>query len=124
MKKVPLILCGFAMTMVLFLSLYFVFRNQGTGMVRISAYTPPTVCTVPAETISYPININTADVSALMTLPGIGETYAQRIVEYRTEHGDFVCVSDLLSVPGIGKKRLDGILEFITTGGSDEDTGC
>ena len=62
------------------------------------------------------LNINTATAEELSKLPGIGETYANRIVEYRKEHGLFLSVNDLENVPGIGKKRLESLAEFITVG--------
>lgn len=63
------------------------------------------------------LNINFASVTDLMLLPGIGEAYAQRIVDYRTKHGPFMHTEDLLNVSGIGKKRLEAIAELITVGG-------
>lgn len=63
------------------------------------------------------ININTATVLELSTLPGIGEVIAQRIVDYRETHGQFDKLADLLNVEGIGQKRLEQILEYITIGG-------
>lgn len=63
------------------------------------------------------LNINFASVTDLMLLPGIGEAYAQRIVDYRTKHGPFMRTEDLLNVSGIGKKRLEAIAELITVGG-------
>lgn len=59
------------------------------------------------------ININTADVEELQKLKGIGETYAQRIVDYRLENGEFKAVAELLNVKGIGNKRLEDIKAFI-----------
>lgn len=47
------------------------------------------------------VNINTADASGLMTLPGIGEAKAADIISYRTEHGNFQKKEDLMQVPGI-----------------------
>lgn len=47
------------------------------------------------------VDLNTADVQALCSLPGIGEKRAQAIVEYRTQYGPFEQVEDAASVPGI-----------------------
>ena len=66
------------------------------------------------ETAVEKVNINTAAQEELETLPGIGEVLAQRIVEYREEHGAFTAAEDLLAVEGIGEKRLDEIRECIT----------
>ena len=63
------------------------------------------------------ININTADFYTLMTLPGIGETYAQRIIDYRNANGPFQDISDIKNVDGIGEKRYESIKNLITTGG-------
>lgn len=60
------------------------------------------------------ININTANINELQKLNGIGKTYAQRIVDYRTENGEFKSIEELLKVKGIGKKRLDNLKAFIT----------
>ncbi len=63
------------------------------------------------------ININTATVLELQTLPGIGSVIAQRIVDYREENGNFQTVQDIANVDGIGAKRLEDILDLITVGG-------
>ncbi len=54
-----------------------------------------------AEEGSGLIDINRADVSALCEIPGIGESRAQAILDYREEHGDFRSVEELMQVPGI-----------------------
>ena len=61
------------------------------------------------------VNLNTADVSALDTLPRIGEAMAQRIVDWREANGRFSSVDDLLAVAGIGQKTLDGLRDLVTT---------
>jgi competence protein ComEA len=61
------------------------------------------------------ININTADSSALETLPGIGPSIAQRIIDYRQENGPFAKIDDIVNVSGIGTATFDKIRELITT---------
>ena len=59
------------------------------------------------------LNINTATVEELQTLPNIGETTAQRIIDYRTQHGDFASVDALQNVKGIGTKTLEKLRPFV-----------
>ncbi len=60
------------------------------------------------------INLNTADTTALETLPRIGPALAGRIVEWREQNGRYASVEDLLAVPGIGEKLLAGLREKVT----------
>lgn len=60
------------------------------------------------------VNLNTADVAALDTLPRVGPAIAQRIIDWRDEHGRFTSVDDLLAVPGIGAKMLSALRELVT----------
>ncbi|MBN2605584.1 MAG: helix-hairpin-helix domain-containing protein [Bacilli bacterium] len=60
------------------------------------------------------ININTASLDLLDTLPGIGPTTAQSIISYRLENGAFTSIEDLLNVPGIGEGTLSEIRNLIT----------
>lgn len=53
------------------------------------------------------INMNTATLKEWVQLPGIGEVYAQRILEYRSIYGDFSHLEDLMEVKGIGQKRWE-----------------
>jgi len=59
------------------------------------------------------LNINTASVEELQTLPNIGESTAQRIVDYRTQHGNFASVDALQNVRGIGAKTLEKLKPFV-----------
>ena len=59
------------------------------------------------------ININKATKSQLMTLPGIGETTAEKIIHYRENEGEFKRVEDLLKVKGIGVKKLEKLKPFL-----------
>ena len=54
-----------------------------------------------------PVDINTADVRQLQTLSGVGPVLAERIVQYREEHGPFQSVEELLQVKGIGEATLE-----------------
>lgn len=59
------------------------------------------------------IQINNATEQELQELPGIGPVTAQRIVQYRTEHGGFSSVEDLQSVPGIGPAIMAQIRDMV-----------
>lgn len=60
------------------------------------------------------VNLNTADLSALDSLPGIGPAKAQGILDWRQQHGRFASVDDLLDVPGIGASTLDRLRDLVT----------
>ena len=59
------------------------------------------------------IDLNRATVEQLQTIPGIGPSLAQRILDFRSEHGPFLRVEDLLKVKGIGEKSLQKIRSFV-----------
>jgi competence protein ComEA len=60
------------------------------------------------------VNLNSADLAALETLPGVGPVTAQAIVDWRTENGGFTRVEELLEVDGIGDATLADIAPHVT----------
>ncbi len=67
------------------------------------------------------VDLNSADRWQLMSLPGIGETLADRIIEYRSAHGAFTCPEELMSVSGIGEALFDKIAGSVTVGNITEE---
>ena len=59
------------------------------------------------------ININSAQIEELITLPGVGEATANKIIEYRKENGKFQKIEDLKNVPGIGDSKFENIKMLI-----------
>ena len=59
------------------------------------------------------INVNKANREALEALPGIGPTYAKRIITYRNKNGEFQSFKELKNIKGIAQKRLDKLMPFI-----------
>ena len=121
---------------------FFIGRNVHSDPVCVSAAPETTAVptqTVPAETVlesdpteessreteqtepqsvsAFPVNINTASLSELDTIPGIGPVLAQRILDFRTENGPFQSPEDLLNIKGIGTKTLEKLRDYIVIGG-------
>ena len=62
------------------------------------------------------VDINTADKETLMTLSGIGETFAEKIIEYREENGGFKAVQELTNIRGIGRTLVEKNRDILTAG--------
>lgn len=60
------------------------------------------------------VNINTANKEKLETLPGIGETTAQKIIDYRESNGKFKTIEDIKNVSGIGEAKYESLKDKIT----------
>ena len=72
---------------------------------------------VPEEEIAPdfpPVNINTAGIQELDTLPGIGESLARRIIAYREANGPFKSVEEIMEVSGIGEAKFAELEDQIT----------
>ena len=62
------------------------------------------------------VNINTASIAELDTLPGIGPTTAQKIIDYRDQNGPFLSIEDIINVSGIGPASYERLKDLITVG--------
>ncbi|NQT38755.1 MAG: helix-hairpin-helix domain-containing protein [Planctomycetes bacterium] len=65
------------------------------------------------EDISFQVDVNQAEWPELAQLPGIGETLARRIVEFRDQRGPFLDHQDIRNVKGIGPKKLEQIEPYL-----------
>ena len=68
----------------------------------------------PGSAPAAPVNLNTATLEQLDTLDGVGPGIAQRIIDYREQHGGFRNVDELGEVPGIGDKRMATLRPLVT----------
>ena len=122
-QQIPL-LVTITLIFVAFTIGFFIGRNYNSSdiIITVPVSTSPPEAPAPLPTSDkndspYPVNINIATKDQLMTLPGIGAAYAQRILDYRRVNGKFDKPEDLLNVEGIGTSSLVEILDLITTGG-------
>ena len=67
-----------------------------------------------ASAPSGPVHLNTATLEDLDELPGVGPVTAQKILDYRQQHGAFSSVDELDAIPGIGPARLDQLRDLVT----------
>ena len=78
---------------------------------RASAVAPGGQTTGGAPVV--PVSLSSATVEELDELPGVGPITAQKIVDYRAEHGPFASVDDLDAVPGIGPTRIEQLRDLV-----------
>jgi competence ComEA-like helix-hairpin-helix protein len=75
---------------------------------------PLTTAGPPSPAIQFPLNINTATLAELQSLPGIGPSLAAAIISHRETHGPFTVIEQIQNVAGIGPALFDGLRELIT----------
>jgi len=83
----------------------------------ISAQTPKRPAAAKAKATASaiaPVNLNTATIAQLQTLPRIGASTAQRILEYRQKNGNFKKIEELMNVKGIGEKSFLKLKPHVT----------
>lgn len=97
--------------------------TEKTGVTVQERMTGANPSAQPERSLGEVVNINTADLEALASLPGIGETLAQRILNYREAHGSFSCAEALMNVDGIGEGRFEMVRNYVTVEEPNEDTG-
>ncbi len=122
--KFPFVFFACILLIVFFILGIFVGKNstRNTMYVMEASTLPPEVTLESSpqsaeqetESIKDKLNINTATAQELDDLPGIGEVIAQRIVDYRLEHGYFLSIDELMEVNGIGEKMFAEIRDLIT----------
>lgn len=83
----------------------------GTGPPRAATSSPESPG---AASPNAPVSLNSAGLDALEALPGVGPVTAQKILDWRTEHGPFSSVDELLEVDGIGPKTLADLAPLAT----------
>jgi competence protein ComEA len=87
---------------------------------RRASSSPPTS---PSAAAAAPINLNTASIAQLETLPGIGRSTAERILEYRQKNGSFKKIEDLMNVRGVGEKSFLKLKPLITVAPAKGEAG-
>ncbi len=89
-------------------------RRLSDGELLLVGVTPPADQAGPGGSTAAKVNLNVASLAQLETLPGIGPALAQRILDYRDQHGGFRTVDELRKVQGIGDAKFAEIKDLVT----------
>ena len=92
--------------------------SDGAGAVVAAEEAPagPTAAVAAAPDAAAPIDVNAASAAELDALPGIGPVLAQRIVDYRREHGPYGTIDELANVEGISPRMVGELRPLVTVG--------
>jgi len=99
------------MTRILMAAILGVAVSAAAASAQNKATTPKAAATA---TATAPVNLNTATVEQLATIPGVGPRMAERIIDYRQKNGGFKKVEDLMNVSGVGEKSFLKMKPLIT----------
>jgi competence protein ComEA len=99
----------------------FVATGLALAMAALLVSGPAMAAGKPAPTAK--VNINTASVEQLTTLPGVGPKLAARIVEYRQKSGTFRSTQELINVKGVGEKNFAKIEAWLSVGEAPKAAG-
>ncbi len=69
-------------------------------------------------TAANPVNLNSASITQLQTLPGVGASTAQRILDYRQKNGGFKKIEELMNVKGVGEKSFLKLKPMVVVSGA------
>jgi competence protein ComEA len=95
----------------------------GLGVVAQASQERPRTPPAAKASASGLVNLNTASVTQLETLPGIGKSTAERILEYREKSGGFKKIEDLMNVRGVGEKSFLKLKPLVTVTAAKGEAG-